>query len=351
MLEGAMYLGSNPQKTIQFFSPIVINNQEVKMRLLILGLLFSAACSAPIVHINPENGESIEFWLNDGGTVEKKAEILADGTLKVDAVETLAGGTPTLGGNALGALAQEDTVGASEIDTDAVGSDEIAEGAVAASELALDSVVGGEGGDIKDNSITDHDLAANSCGNSELIASPSFTSITLGSDATDGRINFTSDSNTYIHHSAGDQIRYYAGGYERFRISEGIYMPVISTGAQTRTLCTNDSSGLVSRNSGACGTSTLASKNNVVTLKDELNVGAIIDGLRPVVFTYNDQPSDFHTRQIGLIVEETDLILPHISDKNDAGGLENIQYDKLVALLLAELQLLRERVATLEAAP
>jgi len=136
MLEGAMYLGSNPQKTIQFFSPIVINNQEVKMRLLILGLLFSAACSAPIVHINPENGESIEFWLNDGGTVEKKAEILADGTLKVDAVETLAGGTPTLGGNALGALAQEDTVGASEIDTDAVGSDEIAEGAVGNSELA-----------------------------------------------------------------------------------------------------------------------------------------------------------------------------------------------------------------------
>lgn len=117
--------------------------------------------------------------------------------------------------------------------------------------------------------------------------------------------------------------------------------------AGNRSLCYDASTGSVSFNNGACGTSSRATKKDIVPLADELDSGFIIDSIKPVVFTYR---TDFknHARQIGFIAEEIDQVIPHLTDYDDKGKPENVQYDKTVALLVAEVQALRKRIKTLE---
>jgi hypothetical protein len=117
--------------------------------------------------------------------------------------------------------------------------------------------------------------------------------------------------------------------------------------AGNNTLCYNTSSGLVSRNNGACGTSSRATKKNIVPLSNELDSGSIIDSLEPVVFTYKVDYKN-HKRQIGFVAEDIEKVIPHLVDYDEKMKPEGVLYDKTVALLVAELQSLRKRVAELE---
>jgi hypothetical protein len=75
--------------------------------------------------------------------------------------------------------------------------------------------------------------------------------------------------------------------------------------------------------------------------------------LRPVTFLWNkdsapglsDAPSD---RQFGLIAEEVSTVMPHIVYYDSEGLVQGVQYEKLIPMLLNEIQRLEKRVTQLE---
>ncbi len=88
-------------------------------------------------------------------------------------------------------------------------------------------------------------------------------------------------------------------------------------------------------------------------LKDEIgpagDVGAIVDALRPVWYSWKDDPARV---ELGLFAQEAAQHLPHVvsgspdGDPHDAPMM--LDYGKLTPLLLAEIQSLRRRIAALE---
>lgn len=89
------------------------------------------------------------------------------------------------------------------------------------------------------------------------------------------------------------------------------------------------------------GSSSREIKHDIQLLKD---VGEIIDGLRPVTFVFNHDKNE--KTRIGLIYEETILVLPEICSGNENN--KTINYIDLIPVLLKEIQSLRKRVEELE---
>ena len=86
--------------------------------------------------------------------------------------------------------------------------------------------------------------------------------------------------------------------------------------------------------------------------KDIENIGAecawIIDNLRPVYFRFKNEPDETR-RSVGFIAEEADTVCPEIVCYNTEDKPISIQYSNITALLVAEVQRLRKRMAKLEA--
>ena len=86
--------------------------------------------------------------------------------------------------------------------------------------------------------------------------------------------------------------------------------------------------------------------------KDIENIGAecawIIDNLRPVYFRFKNEPEETR-RSVGFIAEEADTVCPEIVCYNTEDKPISIQYSNITALLVAEVQRLRKRMAKLEA--
>ena len=75
--------------------------------------------------------------------------------------------------------------------------------------------------------------------------------------------------------------------------------------------------------------------------------------LRPVIFDFKERPS--HKKQVGLIAEEVEELMPSLVAYNQDGEVESVKYHDLPALLLNELQkavkeieLLKKEVAELK---
>jgi hypothetical protein len=95
-------------------------------------------------------------------------------------------------------------------------------------------------------------------------------------------------------------------------------------------------------------TSSRRFKENIRTLE---YTSDNIDKLRPVRFTpklgHGRTPDDT-AENLGFIAEEVEEIYPEVVTKDSDGATSGMMYDRLVPVLLRELQLLRARVAELE---
>lgn len=79
-------------------------------------------------------------------------------------------------------------------------------------------------------------------------------------------------------------------------------------------------------------------------INDMPAMGEKLDQLQPVTFRYNNDPDKL---RYGLVYEDTLPVMPEICvEGNDVGS---INYTELVPMLLKEVQILRKRVAELEA--
>jgi hypothetical protein len=90
--------------------------------------------------------------------------------------------------------------------------------------------------------------------------------------------------------------------------------------------------------------SSIRYKENV---SDMGNVSSPVMNLRPVTFDFIDKPS--HKKQVGLIAEEVEQIMPSLVAYNSEGTPESVKYHDLPVLLLNELQKLNKRIEELEA--
>ena len=76
------------------------------------------------------------------------------------------------------------------------------------------------------------------------------------------------------------------------------------------------------------------------------DVSSPILNLRPVTFDFIGKPS--HKKQVGLIAEEVEQIMPSLVAYNMDGGVESVKYHELPILLLNELQKALKRIEDLE---
>ena len=97
---------------------------------------------------------------------------------------------------------------------------------------------------------------------------------------------------------------------------------------------------------GQLGTvsSSIRYKENVDDMGD---VSSPLLNLRPVTFDFIDKPS--HRKQVGLIAEEVQEIMPSLVVVDSEGLPETVRYHELPVLLLNEIQKLLKRIEALEA--
>lgn len=85
--------------------------------------------------------------------------------------------------------------------------------------------------------------------------------------------------------------------------------------------------------------------------KDVQEMGAASEGLqrlRPVTFRYKQAQAGGRRLQYGLIAEEVAAVFPDIVVFDDAGRPETVQYRKVNAMLLNEVQHQHRRIGNLE---
>jgi len=86
-------------------------------------------------------------------------------------------------------------------------------------------------------------------------------------------------------------------------------------------------------------------KTNVVTVTDG---ASIVAALRPVRFDWIDQQTRGAQREVGLIAQEVQTVLPEVVGINNDGTL-TVDYSHVVSVLIGAVQTLQAKVAALEA--
>jgi hypothetical protein len=74
----------------------------------------------------------------------------------------------------------------------------------------------------------------------------------------------------------------------------------------------------------------------------------IVSALRPVRFNWIDTARFGYQREVGLIAQEVQAVLPEVVGTNNDGTL-TVDYPKIVSVLISAVQSLQQRVAALEA--
>lgn len=85
------------------------------------------------------------------------------------------------------------------------------------------------------------------------------------------------------------------------------------------------------------GTSTRRSKHDIAPLGEDYN---IFDMLEPIQFNYNNNGS----KGLGLLAEDLAKLAPDLCYYDEAGEVEGIKYNSIIALLIREVQQLKERM-------
>lgn len=99
--------------------------------------------------------------------------------------------------------------------------------------------------------------------------------------------------------------------------------------------CVNASTGELSTSTTACGASSERFKENIVELT--YGIDTIMD-LRPVSFDWKKDFLPNGTPQVGLIAEEVEEVVPEVIGYGPDGEVQNLDYPKLVAVVIAALQ-------------
>ncbi len=161
-------------------------------------------------------------------------------------------------------------------------------------------------------------------------------------------LSFSDETDLGMYRSGASTLAIATNGSKRMEwgasTSWGIFS--IASGTRTASLCYDHLTGAAGYNvSNSCLSSSIKYKKDIVDIDNELDVSSVIDTMRPVAFAYKKGDQ---ARQLGLIAEEVDGILPHLTIRKENGEIDGIHYDNISALVIKELQNLRKRVAMLE---
>jgi len=168
---------------------------------------------------------------------------------------------------------------------------------------------------------------------------PSANCGTLYYDSTGG--NFTIDARS----SSGSTVLRFrtsssGTGTEKMSISSaGVVTVANLSGTGNRAVYSDTNGALTNTSSDAI------LKTNVATVTDG---ASIVAALRPVRFDWIDQQSRGAQREIGLIAQEVQTVLPEVVGINNDGTL-SVDYSHIVSVLIDAVQTLQAKVAALEA--
>ncbi len=111
------------------------------------------------------------------------------------------------------------------------------------------------------------------------------------------------------------------------------------------TTVNNNAIAVVIDSAGQLGTvsSSIAYKENVEDMND---VSSPLLNLRPVTFDFKNKRT--HKKQVGLIAEEVEQVMPSLVAYNQDGAVETVKYHEISSLLLNELKKALGRIEFLE---
>lgn len=152
-----------------------------------------------------------------------------------------------------------------------------------------------------------------------------------------GSIHYNNSGDFFLAPSADAKNKYMVFGYQGS--DDCVWVTKYPIGSASATITD------IVFNGTLVGTSSRDIKHDIVYLQ---SVSEIIDGLRPVSFVYDSDPTE--SKRFGLIYEDVEEILPEICVVHGGGNGMNktLNYVELVPLLLKEIQDLRARVKALE---
>ena len=94
---------------------------------------------------------------------------------------------------------------------------------------------------------------------------------------------------------------------------------------------------------GSGGASDERIKTNIKTIENALEKTLLLRGVE-----YNDFRIEPERKRIGLIAQETELIIPEVVRTDEETGLKGIEYQNLVGLLIESIKELNNKVLKLE---
>lgn len=156
---------------------------------------------------------------------------------------------------------------------------------------------------------------------------------------TTGKLYLDGGGDSYIVEGSANEVACWAGGTLIWKTdSSEFYIPSHSTTANAANAWINSVDGVIRRS-----TSSIKYKENIENL--EVDTEKIYE-LRPVSY---DDKATHKGRYIGLIAEEVLPIIPELVQINEkTKECENVTYDRLAVLLLAEIQKLKTEIDELK---
>lgn len=154
-----------------------------------------------------------------------------------------------------------------------------------------------------------------------------------------GGYAWLNDLNTYINLSAADTFQFVGGGTSLMTMTkDGASKTLITI---PTTLATDSGTDLVinSSNQIQAKSSSIVFKENIESIEIDSNK---IDKLRPVIYNYKNSTET--NKNIGLIAEEVEEIMPDLVVKDKDGKPYSVKYSDLTVVLLSEIQKLKQEI-------
>jgi hypothetical protein len=186
-------------------------------------------------------------------------------------------------------------------------------------------------------------------GTSALTAGASSVIVDSGRDfvMTGGKkIYLDGGSDTYLYLQGDNTVQFVTGNNAALTVGGGgtvvengpLWVPNLNTSSGTSLAV--DANGQIIK-----GSSSRRYKENITNLEVD---SSLIYQLRPVSYEDINDHKEIKTRNVGLIAEEVDGIIPNLVYHNNDGSPESIHYERIGVLLIAEIKKLNERVRILE---
>ena len=180
--------------------------------------------------------------------------------------------------------------------------------------------------------------------NTGNVTMPASSSLRLNPNgfATNESITFIPAGNVYVQNASAtaDVFRAYSANSVTATIrSDGRISTTTLSGTGNR-LVYSDANGILTNSS-----SDQTLKTSIATMTDG---ESLVAGLRPVRFNWIDTDRFGTQREVGLLAQEVQAVVPEVIGTNNDGTLA-VDYAKLVSVLIGAVQGLQARVAALEA--